>query len=102
MHLHRITRLFPGILLCVAVFGQSTGSIQLQVNDSSGAAVAVTGRIEALGAGAARTFETNPQGTAVIDSLAFGRYRLDINKPGFAGQEILVEINSTAPVTQAV
>jgi outer membrane receptor protein involved in Fe transport len=103
----RLTRLFlAGFLLFVAqlagraAYAQSTGEIRLQVNDPSGTALQASGRL--IGPGADRTFQTNVQGALSLSGLAFGQYRLEIARSGFALRDISIKVNSTAPIAQVV
>jgi outer membrane receptor protein involved in Fe transport len=103
----RLTRLFlASFLLFVAqlagraAYAQSTGEIRLQVNDPSGTALQASGRL--IGPGADRTFQTNVQGALSLSGLAFGQYRLEIARSGFALRDISIKVNSTAPIAQVV
>jgi len=78
------------------------GEIRLEVKDPSGAAMQATGKLESLGAGVARDFRTDQQGTIVLGGLPFGRYRLLISKPGFTTQSIPINVQSTAAITRIV
>src|ERR1700742_82526 len=84
-------------LLLTTAYAQSTGGIRLQVNDPSGAALQARGRLS--GPSTDRTFRTDAHGATSLDGLAFGRYRLDVSRLGFASRFITVEVNSAIPVS---
>ena len=87
--------LYPALLLC-----QPSGEIRLNVKDASGAAVVASGK---LFAGAVeRSFETNQDGSFLFTGLTMGRYRLQISKPGFDSQTILVNVTSAIAVVQTI
>lgn len=76
--------------------------MRVQVNDPSGAAMQASGKLDSRALGVQRDFETDPQGAYTIANLPFGRYRLQITKPGFAHESGSVDILSTTPVTAIV
>ena len=78
------------------------GEIRLQVEDPSGAAMVVSGTLGRVPGGVVRRFETDSQGKIAIQSLPFGRYRIEISRSGFAAQSLLVDVQSTAPVHRTV
>lgn len=78
-----------------AILSAQTGAIQIEVRDPSGAVVQASGRVESLGAGFRKSFETDAQGMASVPDLDYGRYRLTVTKQGFASQTALVEVNSS-------
>jgi outer membrane receptor protein involved in Fe transport len=82
------------------VLAQSTGEIRIQVSDPSGAALQASGRV--AGPGTDRSFQTDAQGAFSLSGLAFGHYRFEISRAGFAGRVITVDVNSATPVSQAV
>jgi len=86
------------LLLCAgSVLGQrNEGEIHLQVKDSAGAALSAHGRVS--GPGINRTFETDAQGAYQLSSLAFGSYRIEISRTGFATRVFAVEVNSATTV----
>jgi outer membrane receptor protein involved in Fe transport len=91
------------LLFATALFAQAPqGEIHLQVKDPSGAPMEATGKLESLGAGVARDFQTDQQGMAVLGSLPFGRYQLQISKSGFTTQSIRVNVQSNAAITRVV
>ncbi len=78
---------------------QSTGEIRIQVSDPSGAALQANGRV--AGPGRPR-FPDGCAGAYSLSGLAFGHYRVEISRAGFAGRVMTVDVNSTTPVSQAV
>ena len=97
-------RLFAAFLFFLsALFAQAPqGEIHLQVKDPSGAPMEAAGKLENLGAGIARDFQTDPQGMVVLGNLPFARYRVQISKSGFTTQSITVNVQSTAAITRVV
>lgn len=54
------------------------------------------GKLESLAPGAPQhTFETDAQGMFILGSLPYGRYKLEISKPGFITQSVSVDVHST-------
>ena len=91
------------LLLASVLWGQnSQGQIHLQVLDSSGAAMVASGKLESVPMGLSRSFETDSRGMADVTRLPFGRYRVEISKPGFAAQSVLVDVESAATVSRTV
>jgi len=79
-----------------------TGEIRLQVTDPSHAGVQVTGRLENLASGTKSSFRTDERGAYVLKALPFGRYRLALSSPGFADQNLVLDIHSSVPISQNV
>jgi hypothetical protein len=92
--------LFVAQLAGLIAHAQGTGEIRLQVKDPSGAALQASGHV--TGPAIDRAFRTDAQGTVSLAGLAFGQYRLDISRTGFAPRSITVDINSPAPVPKVV
>ncbi|HEY2842285.1 MAG TPA: carboxypeptidase-like regulatory domain-containing protein, partial [Bryobacteraceae bacterium] len=89
------------LLFQMALFGQlQTGEIRLEVKDQSGSPMEAHGMIESLSAGIRRTYQTDVQGAHTFGSLPFGRYRLQVERTGFATQERLIEVRSAVPLAQ--
>src|ERR1700760_3134005 len=64
---------------------QSRGEIRLQVTDQTGAVLKASGRL--IGPEKTnRTFQTDIQGISVVSDLAFGRYRVELFRSGFASR----------------
>src|ERR1700681_1542489 len=81
---------------------QAAGSLRLEVKDPSGAPMEASGRLENRATGLDRRFQTDARGVATLDGLAYGLYRVEISKSGFATQSIPIEVRSAAPVSRAV
>jgi outer membrane receptor protein involved in Fe transport len=100
-----LVRGLAAVMLCLALPGwgqHAAGEIHVEVKDSSGAAVAATGKLQNLSTGENISFETDAQGMSALTGLADGRYRIELTKVGFATQSVLVEVKSGSPVTRAV
>ena len=80
----------------------STGQIQVEVKDPSGAPMEASGKLESLAPGVARGFQTDSQGKVTLDSLPYGRYRLEISKAGFTTQSALIDVQSGTPISRTV
>ncbi|MBV9504172.1 MAG: TonB-dependent receptor [Acidobacteriia bacterium] len=91
-------------LLCLAkIYGQAAGGqIQVEIKDPSGGAVQASGNLENIQTGARRAFQTDSGGSYTFSDLTVGRYRLEIEKPGFAKQSVVVDVRSTGPVSRTV
>ena len=91
-------------LLCpTRIHGQTpTGQMNLEVKDPSGAALEAMGKLESLAPGVQRNFQTDAKGTYTLDSLPYGRYRLEVSKAGFATQSVLIDIQSATPISRTV
>jgi outer membrane receptor protein involved in Fe transport len=91
------------ILFPLPIHGQTpTGQINLEVKDPSGAALEASGKLESLVPGVQRSFQTDAKGTYTLDSLAYGRYRLEVSKAGFATQSVLIDVQSGTPISRTV
>ncbi len=60
------------------------------------------GRLENAAGGVTRSFQTDAQGIATIEGLAFGSYRLEISKSGFATHSSSLDVRYTTVVVRAV
>ena len=60
-----------------------------------------SGRLESLQGGAGRRFRTGADGSITLGAIRYGPYRLEISKPGFATQSLLVDVQSSL-VTRTV
>jgi outer membrane receptor protein involved in Fe transport len=87
-------------MTATSAYAQSIGEILLQVNDPSGAALRATGRL--IGPRINSTFQTDVRGTLSLNNLTFGRYHLEISRPGFASRVVEINVNSETPVTQKI
>ncbi len=81
---------------------QSSGEIRLEVKDQAGLALEATGKVSGLINGQERNFQTDKQGKSILQNLSSGRYRVTINKEGFASQSFLLDVQSTVAVSRAV
>src|ERR1700677_2511106 len=91
------------LLAALTLHGQSPeGDIRVQVKDPSGAAMAASGNLQSLAPGVQRSFQTDAQGRYDLKGLAYGRYRLEISKAGFATQSALIDVHSATPISRTV
>jgi outer membrane receptor protein involved in Fe transport len=79
-----------------------SGEIRLQVKDPSGAAMEVSGKLESLSPGVQRNFQTNAQGTYTLESLPYGRYRLEVSKSGFATQSAVIDVRPGRSISRTI
>ncbi len=79
-----------------------TGEIQLQVKDSSGAAMEASGTLRNLAGVVQRGFQTDAHGMYRFSGLAFGKYRLEVSKTGFATQSLLIEVKSATVISRSI
>ncbi|MGC4056021.1 MAG: TonB-dependent receptor [Paludibaculum sp.] len=105
LFLGRALRLVPVLMVCslVAAVGQvSSGEIQMEVKDASGAAVEAHGWVESVHSGFRRSFQCDRRGLASVAGLAAGQYRLRLAKEGFAPYTETLEIAAGATERRAV
>jgi outer membrane receptor protein involved in Fe transport len=110
MHRSRFRRLRERLCLVAALLfgalalsGQSPqGEVRIQVRDPSGAAMEASGKLVSLAPGVERSFQTDAQGSYILGSLPFGRYRLEISKVGFVTHSEQIDVQSAKPVTKTV
>ena len=76
----------------------STGELRLEIIDPSGQGVAATGTLVGQATQSRYEFSTDAAGRRVVSRLAFGRYHLTVQAPGFLPYSGLVEIRSESPV----
>ena len=79
-----------------------SGELRLQVTDSAGAPAQASCRLIGDAAGVEREFQTGADGRFTVRGLPFGRYTLNVARPGFAASRSLVEIRSEIPLEFAV
>lgn len=79
-----------------------SGELRLAVKDPAGKALVATGTLENLATGVSRSFQTDAQGQVVLSGLSFGRYRLEVAQQGFATQSVLIDVQSTTPISRAL
>ena len=94
--------LFFFLTITTARAQQSTGEIHLEVRDPAGSVMAASGRLQNLASGSFTPFDTDPRGAYTFKDLAFGRYRLQVSKSGFAAQSVLIDVLSAAPVSRTI
>ncbi len=78
------------------------GELRLEVNDTSGAAMKASGKVQNLDTGAERHFQTDAQGQYHQGNLPYGRYRIEVVRAGFATQSVLFDIQSQIPVSETL
>ncbi|MFN0087501.1 MAG: TonB-dependent receptor [Blastocatellia bacterium] len=78
------------------------GEIRVEVLDPEGSPIEAAGRLVNIATGVEHRFQTDVRGKHRLDRLAFGRYRLEIQRKGFVSQAAVIEVQSTAPVTRAI
>ena len=81
---------------------QSFGELRLEVKDPSGKALEAAGKLDNLATGVSNGFQTDSQGKRTFEGLAYGRYRLEVSREGFATQSMLINVQSNETVTRAV
>lgn len=86
--------LIAALLAAASLLAQ--GQLNLQILDASGAPTPASGTLNN------RRFETAPDGKATFPNLPFGRYQLNIEKPGFAPANAAIDIQSSQPVSQTL
>ncbi len=91
------------LILPILLLAQgSTGEVELQVKDPSGAAMRASGRIENLQNGATRPFQTDENGKSTMGDLTKGRYRLEISSPGFTSRSFVIDVQPGKPVSRTI
>jgi outer membrane receptor protein involved in Fe transport len=91
------------LLTSLALHAQSgDGEIRVQVKDPSGAAMEASGKLEGLTPGIQRGFQTDALGAYTLGNLPYGRYRLEISKPGFITQSIQIDVRSASPISRTL
>ncbi|MEO8051221.1 MAG: TonB-dependent receptor [Acidobacteriota bacterium] len=91
------------ILSTVLLHGQSQpGEIQIEVKDTSSAAMQAAGKLRNLVHNTDLTFQTDPQGQYTFSNLPYGRYRLEVSRAGFAAQSMLIDVESATPVSRTI
>ena len=81
---------------------RARGELHIEVRDTQGAAVALSGELVSAANQFRRTFETAADGHYVAQDLPFGLYRLSFHAEGFAPWSNLVEIRSEVPVRASI
>jgi hypothetical protein len=80
----------------------STGELRLKVTDSTGLGLKATVALSSEANQYFRDFTTDADGTAEIKTLAYGVYRLNIEKQGFSPISSMLEIRSAIPVQRTL
>ena len=76
------------LLICVPCFGQTSGTLQVVVQDPSGALVH-RAHVQLIQNGKIKsTAETNQRGEARFSKLSFGIYQVRVDAAGFKSQDI--------------
>jgi len=75
---------------------QITGSVRIEVKDTSGAAVQANLRL------GSQSPQTDSQGVYEFRNLPLGHYRIEVSKAGFATQNIEIDLKSATPVSRTV
>jgi outer membrane receptor protein involved in Fe transport len=78
------------------------GEIRIQVQDPSGASMQAAGKLENRAQATERDFQTDPQGNYTFGNLTFGRYRLQVSKPGFVTASVTLDVRSAAPIERTI
>jgi len=81
---------------------RARGELHIEVRDTQGAAVALSGELVSAANQFRRTFETAADGHYVAQDLPFGVYRLSFHAEGFAPWSNLIEIRSEVPVRASI
>ncbi|WP_263409777.1 TonB-dependent receptor [Terriglobus tenax] len=98
-------RIVCGLLLCFSLVSapaqsHDSGQIHLVVKDTAGLGLAVTGTL--TGPGAIQQFQTSVGGEHTFTGLAFGNYRLQLYRNGFATQTTVIDVRSSDVVESAI
>src|SRR5262245_13355948 len=93
---------YAHVLVSAHTSPQPTGELRLEIKDPSGNAVEASGKLESLSTGETRSFQTDAQGKHRFEGLAYGRYRLEVSRDGFATQSELINVRSTEPLAHTV
>lgn len=96
------TGLFILCLLLSVSAQTKEGSLRLEVKDAAGRAMVASVRLKSLSDGISRESQTDAEGRRTFNGLAFGRYRLEVFKEGFAARSLLINIQSNDPLECAV
>jgi len=108
-NLDNVRLLAPGVFFLLlpptaAWLGAQTphGQIRLQVQDSSGAAMQASGILSGVAGVSKLKFRTDTHGTFTFRDLSYGRYMLEISRPGFVTQSTHIDVESPAVVACTV
>jgi len=88
-------------LICVCALSaaaqQGRGELQIDVRDPQGATLSASGELVSEGNQFRLNFQVGDDGRYVARDLAFGVYRITLNRGGFSPATQLLEIRSTVP-----
>lgn len=92
-----------GVCLCLfaaaVVFAQAdAGELRIEVKDASGLPLPSKAKLSSQSNQYAHEFESNGNGRIVAKHLPFGRYAVEVTKPGFQPAMQMVDIRSALPV----
>jgi TonB-dependent Receptor Plug Domain len=85
-----------------AVAQVNYGELRLKIADPSGAGVQAVVDLTCAGNGYGHAFTSSTSGMLEVQSVPYGRYRLQITKPGFAPFAASVEVRSPLPVAENI
>ncbi|MEO8681323.1 MAG: TonB-dependent receptor [Vicinamibacterales bacterium] len=94
-------RLLACLVLCLAraaAAQPATGELRIRALDDAGAAAGVDGVLEGQATSLHRTFRTEPAYPAVLKTVPFGVYRLELTRPGFAPYVATIDVRSEIPI----
>src|SRR5262249_42389816 len=78
------------------------GEIRLDVKDPTGAVMQASGMLQNVQTGSSRSFQTDANGSFTFGNLTYGRYRVEVAGQGFATQSLLVDVQSSSPVSRTI
>lgn len=90
------------LLAGIALHAQETGELRVEIKDPTGAAVEASVTLRNARTKFQKTIQADTRGVADFTELAYGKYRLDILRSGFAPQSAQVELRSATPVVRAI
>jgi hypothetical protein len=86
------------LVLAAAQFGQSaTGELRITVRDSGGLGVQCPVTLVSESNDLSQQLDTGADGLVIAKRLPFGRYRITVNRPGFAPYNGHVDVDSVLP-----
>lgn len=84
--------ILASLLMVVAVFGQTSGTLRLLVTDSQGGGIDAKVRLVNMATGFEKRLQTPVTGDPGPLTLPAGRYRLEVEREGFSRQSSIVEL----------
>ena len=86
------------LAFAISAWGQrGVGELRIHVADPTGTAIEAQGGLAGQASGVMRKFDVPALSGAVLRALPFGRYRLLIERTGFASHSKLIEVSSEIP-----